>query len=190
MSLDSYNSQYPLEYYEVGTCYAFYKSMWMGNRREATKEEIASYSDALEKSFNSNKKLLMVGNSALNHDIYRSIGAVLSKDRLEYPEFAGVLEVLFKNDGGDYFVTKYGVAGKAIYTNDHEEIIPGTTIPSNSSTYITGKKPVSIKVSASGSSNLKAVGPTPVAEAGPTKVGEVGPTKVEEVGPTRVSEKD
>ena len=101
MSLDSYNSTYPLEYYEVGTCYSFYKDINGSNQRAATSEEITKFSEALEKCYSENRHIMTAGGSSYSKTISRAVGVVISKGSLESSEFKSSLDVMFMGaDGG------------------------------------------------------------------------------------------
>ena len=46
-NIDSYDSRYPLEYYEIGTIYSFYCSSIAGKFKKADSEYISKYSSKL-----------------------------------------------------------------------------------------------------------------------------------------------
>lgn len=182
MSLDSYNSTYPLEYYEVGTCYSFYKDINGSNQRAATSEEITKYSEALEKCYSENRHIMTAGGSSYSKTISRAVGVVVNKGSLESSEFKSALDVMFMGADGGYFVVRYGVAGKNVFLNDKENIIPGKVVPGE---YTPAGKPVSPVKGAVGGSTRKS-GPTEVTKSGPTEVKKAGPTEVKVSGPTQV----
>ena len=182
MSLDSYNSTYPLEYYEVGTCYSFYKDIKGSNQRAATSEEITKFSEALEKCYSENRHIMTAGGSSYSKTISRAVGVVISKGSLESSEFKSSLDVMFMGADGSYFVARYGVAGKNVFLNDKENIIPGKVVPGE---FSPAGKPVAPAKSTAGKTTGKS-GPTEVTKSGPTEVKKAGPTEVKVSGPTQV----
>ena len=182
MSLDSYNSTYPIEYYEVGTCYSFYKDINGSNQRAATSEEITKFSEALEKCYSENRHIMTAGGSSYNKNISRAVGVVINKGPLESSEFRNALDVLFMGADGSYFVARYGINGKNVFLNDKENITPGKVVPGE---YSPAGKPITPAKSTAGSSSRKS-GPTEVTKSGPTEVKKAGPTEVKVSGPTQV----
>lgn len=182
MSLDSYNSTYPIEYYEVGTCYSFYKDINGSNQRAATSEEIAKFSEALEKCYSENRHIMTAGGSSYNKSISRAVGVVIEKGPLGSSEFKNALDVMFMGADGSYFVTRYGITGKNVFLNDKESITPGKVVPGEYTP--AGKPVVPGKPAASGAARKS--GPTEVTKSGPTEVKKAGPTEVKTSGPTQV----
>ena len=98
--MDSYNSQYPLEYYEVGTPYMFYHSNVAGHGSAATMEYISQYGSVLKKTES------QMGSGYCFAD--RVIGVVVTKEKLN--ERNGAITVMFQGRVGGksaYMTTKY-----------------------------------------------------------------------------------
>lgn len=186
MALDTYNNLYPSQYYEIGTCYAFYKSTAAANRRAATDAEIAKFGSTLDQCYQKNNKIITGGTSMYNGEVARAIGCVMACNALpNCRDGRAALDVLFTNDDGEFFVTKYLADGiiPAIL-NDKETVVPGTTIPSTGSkVQVASAAPSSKPKNASTS---KSAGPTEVKPAGPKEVKVAGPTEVKPAGPTEV----
>ncbi len=180
MSLNSYDSRYPADYYEVGTCYSFYKGTDFGNQRSATIEEENQFAKALEKCIKENKHLIADGGSSYNHNISRVVGVVINKGPLPSKEFKDALDVMFSNENGNYIVSRYGISGIGVFMNDKEDTITGKTVASS---YIPRGRVTGVKAETNRGPQS---GPTAVTESGPTKVNESGPTVVRESGPTKV----
>ncbi len=188
MALDTYNSVYPGQYFEIGTCYAFYKTRSMANCRAATSEEISKYASALDKTYQDNQRLVTAGSSPYNSQIERAIGVVIGKNPIESNLGKATLDVLFQDNNGEYFITKYIAEGVSVALNDKENVIPGTTVSSGTSAkeYVVSKTSSNKQREKSKSSQAKPAGPTAVKPAGPTEVKPAGPTEVRTAGPTEV----
>ena len=115
--MDSYNSQYPLEYYEVGTPYMFYVGKSNSNRKAASMEVINKYGPVLKKT-QAQKGGERIGNR-------RAVGVVTEKIPVD-PKFGtGAIEVLFQGvaDGKTvYMTTKYITNWKGSFHDDDESV--------------------------------------------------------------------
>ena len=100
--MDSYNSQYPLEYYEVGTPYMFYLSTSAKHGKAASVEQVKKYGPVLKKT------ATQKGEGYCFAD--RVIGVVVGKETLDARTGAGAIEVLFQGTADNktvYMTTKY-----------------------------------------------------------------------------------
>lgn len=98
--MDSYNSQYPLEYYEVGTPYMFYHSNIANHGSAATMENIKQYGSVLKKTESQKGSGYCFAK--------RVIGVVVAKEMLN--EKNGAITVMFQGIVGGkpaYMTTKY-----------------------------------------------------------------------------------
>ncbi len=182
MSLDSYNSTYPVEYYETGSCYSFYTAVDSNNRRTATNEEITKYSDVLEDCYSENHLIMTAGGSSYSKSICRAVGVVINKRPLDSQDYKNALDVMFMRADGSYYVTSFGIAGKKVLLNDKEIITPGKVVPGE---YIPAVILSSASTVPTGRTAAKS-GPTEVIKNGPTEVKKAGPTEVKKSGPTQV----
>ena len=114
--MDSYNSKYPLEYYEVGTPYMFYLGTGKKNGKAATMEQIEKYGPALKKT-----------NSQKGEGFYfadRVIGVVVEKEGVSPRTGEGAIVVLFQgiSDGTTIYLTKKYVTNSAgVFCDDKEQ---------------------------------------------------------------------
>jgi len=100
--MDSYNSQYPLEYYEVGTPYMFYLSTGAKHGTAASMELIKKYGPVLKKTASQK--------GSGYHFADRVIGVVVGKEVVNERTGAGAIEVLFQGIADEkivYMTTKY-----------------------------------------------------------------------------------
>lgn len=125
--LDSYHSQYPMNYYEEGVAYAFYHHVGI-NRLEktATDEQLSKGAEALATAranfgFEADERVNGVAFS-------REIGVVVGKRKASEMNPEEVI-VLFEKDG-NYYTRRYAVNVKSVFFNDKEWSIakPGKNI--------------------------------------------------------------
>lgn len=177
MSLDSYNSQYPLAYYEVGTAYSFYcHNVGLPRLAEADAETVKKYSKALKSAIADNKGL--IGGNGLYMAFTRAVGVVVAKQEKTNAEHdVDKIVVMFEVEGGKFVVEKYAVHTHDVYTNEKEAVAPAATIGAASDS----KAPAAPVVT--GPTVETTTGPTVVADtnkkSGPTVVNKSGPTVVE-----------
>ena len=165
MSLDSYNSKYPLEYYEIGTCYAFYKYVECSNTRPATNEEISEFSKSLDDCWKENASLMTGGSSAYNHKICRAVGIVIDKGIYDTPKQKKYLVVMFIGEKNSHFVTKYILDDEwPVFLDNHESVTPGRVVSANEA----APDPGATAANESGPTAEKS-GPTEAKQSGPTK---------------------
>lgn len=187
MALDTYNNLYPSQYYEIGTCYAFYKSTSASNRCAATDAEIAKFGSKLDQCYQQNSKIVTGGASMYNNEIARSIGCVMACNALpNCRDGRAALDVLFVNEDGEFFVSKYLADGIVpAVLNDKETVVPGTIVPGSGA--IAEIKAINTaKKAPAASAPKKNAGPTEVKQVGPKEVKPTGPTEVKIAGPTEV----
>ena len=179
MSLDSYNSKYPLEYYEIGTCYAFYKYVECSNTRPATNEEISEFSKSLDDCWKENASLMTGGSSAYNHKICRAVGIVIDKGIYDTPKQKKYLVVMFIGEKNSHFVTKYILDDEwPVFLDNHESVTPGRVVSEKRRDDVTEvRKNSRVNNSGSGATEVKESGATEVKENGATEVKVSGPTK-------------
>ena len=196
MSLDSYNASYPLDYYEIGTCYAFYTSNDI-SYYEATQDVISQYAKKLDACKKENGSLISAEKVSVKKPYTRAIGIVVGKGSLDHRKYPNQIAVLFHDDTYEYIVKYYAVEGEEVIT-DNELVMaikPGEMVDMKVPAYtknmkdLDGGKPTTKSEPKSGPTVGKKQpksGPTVVDPAGPTVVKESGPVKVEEAGPTVV----
>ena len=147
MSIDSYNSRYPLQYYEIGKPYMFYNRT--GRTYIPTDEQIEKYSPVFATLKEQPGIQPMSGwDPSKKEGIDRYIGVVVEHETLtrevnnqlvEYP----MIHVLFRNDGsittgitldsgeqskkpkktetGEFFIKKYAVGSETgVFLDDNE----------------------------------------------------------------------
>lgn len=115
--MDSYNSKYPLAYYEVGTPYMFYLTKGVKCAKAAPANEIGKFKSVLDKT----KKQQGAGYAFAD----RVIGVVVEKDPVKR-----CLEVLFegKADGKEVYLTQKYITGSAGVFCDEKEQHPASGI--------------------------------------------------------------
>lgn len=114
--MDSYNSQYPLEYYEIGTPYMFYMSTAPKQGKASTTDEIKKFAPVLTRSVEQESD----GYSFAQ----RYIGVVVGKKKFDGPHPSACIEVMFQgNSNGKtvYMNARYIVAHSAVFCNDKEQ---------------------------------------------------------------------
>jgi len=118
MSLNAYNSQYPLAYYEIGTAYSFYQHSFLEwEAPEATGEQITNYSLSLQTAKNKNYFVPENGKcEAINY--IRTIGVVVGKNK---GGSIDTIEVMFEEDGR-YVIRKYVAEGGPSFFDDNERV--------------------------------------------------------------------
>ena len=149
--MDSYNSQYPLEYYEIGTPYMFYMGSSPKHGSASKMEDIQKYGSALKQT----AKLPSEGYCFAK----RYVGVVIDKE-------PGAIHVMFQGnvDGNTvYLTTKYVVNHSGVFCDDKEQFAAGGVVD------LTGE----IKLDFSGQKFSKGGGIVP--DAKPTKGGGVIP---------------
>lgn len=130
MSLDSYNSQYPLAYYEIGTAYSFYGHNTNTNKLvEADKTISKKYSSVIKVAADENKKF--VGGDGKWMAFSRAIGVVVERQERTSPNDVDKIIVMFKKDDGTYVLNKYAVGTRDVYTNEKEDVMTSETLGSN-----------------------------------------------------------
>ncbi len=177
MSLDSYNSQYPLAYYEVGTSYSFYgHNRSLGKLVEADTETSKKYAPALATAIADNKKL--IGGDGEWLAFTRAIGVVIDKRETTSAGDVDEITVMFKTKEGSYVINKYAVGTHNVFTNEKENVSPAAVLGATVSNVPTKKGNV-------------VSGPTIETKSGPTidvQPGtKTGPTVDKVTGPTVVS---
>ena len=127
MSLDSYNSQYPLAYYEVGTAYSFYgHNTNLGKLVEADKETSKKYAPAIASAVVDNKKI--VGGDGKWMAFTRAIGVVVDKHEATGAGDVDKITVMFETDDGSYVINKYAVGTRDVFTNEKENVSPAAVL--------------------------------------------------------------
>lgn len=120
MSLDSYNSQYPLDYYEIGTAYSFYVHNFnIPHLVEADKKISKKFSPAITSAATENPS--NVGSDGKFAALTRAIGVVVEKKD-------NVITVMFKVARGKYVLNKYAVGTTNVATNENENVLPAPTL--------------------------------------------------------------
>ena len=112
--MDSYNSAYPLAYYEIGTPYMFYRAAPPQHGNEASADQVKKYAPVLKKTSDD------VGSAyCFSKRFKRYIGVVVGKNTEQ-----NTIEVMFqaKKDGKTvYFTTKYIVNHSGVFFDDKEQ---------------------------------------------------------------------
>ena len=127
MSLDSYNSQYPLAYYEVGTAYSFYgHNINLGKLVEADKETSKKYAPAIATAVADNTKI--VGGDGKWMAFTRAIGVVVDKHEATGTGDVDKITVMFKTEDGNYVINKYAVGTHNVFTNEKENVSPAAVL--------------------------------------------------------------
>ena len=131
MSVNSYNASYPIEYYDIGTCYSFF--YWkpesvLGpgfsgpvNYKEAdlSDKKIEKYAKELDKEIKAEGE---IQSPALYGDAYkRFIGMVVEKSDRS-------ISVLCHFDDLGYVVIKYAVGGETVYTDNADILLGDFTV--------------------------------------------------------------
>ena len=175
MSLDSYNSQYPLAYYEVGTAYSFYcHNVGLPRLVEADAALVQKYSKALKSAIADNKGL--IGGDGLYMAFTRAVGVVVDKQATTDREHdVDKIVVMFEMEGGKYVVDKFAVATHDVYTNDKEAVAPAAKVG-----VTTGSKAPVADPGVSGPTVETVSGPTIEVQTGKKS----GPTVDKVSGPT------
>ena len=156
MALDNYYASYPLEYYNVGTCYSFYIHGEVST--PASEDQIGQYSKELEKIIKSNPDIMenddvaaiaVVSTASPQH----VIGIVTGKGELPAGgKYKSYISVMFKTTDRKYITEKYSVEGPNAFFDN----------------YPNGLKTSRVEIKS---------GPTvPATPAGPTAVPQDGPT--------------
>ena len=110
-SIDSYDSRYPSEYYEIGTVYSFYGSSNAGNLKPAEAEYISKYSAKLlelqEEEKTSAIKAVDASSSSSSFSTFqRFYGIVVAKPQNKFIK----IMLISEHDGkSDYFTKEYAV---------------------------------------------------------------------------------
>lgn len=115
--MDSYNSKYPLEYYEVGTPYMFYLTKGAKCAKAASANGIGKFKSVLK----STQKQQGAGYTFAD----RVIGVVVEKDPVKR-----CLEVLFEGDadGKEVYLTQKYITGSAGVFCDEKELHPASGV--------------------------------------------------------------
>lgn len=130
-SLDSYHSEYPLDYYEIGVPYMFYSARPTAEGtgferlgRPASNEEVvdfktvfAEYVACLEDDIRKKKNFPFAD---------RVIGVVIAKETIDAKKGTGYLDVLFQavlNESVDYTVKRFIAGYSGVFCDDKEEVI-------------------------------------------------------------------
>jgi hypothetical protein len=130
MSLDSYNSQYPLAYYDVGTAYSFYThNLNLDKLAEADKETAKKYASALVSAVADNKKF--VGGDGKWAAFTRVVGVVVEKHESTGNGDVDAVVAMFKTTGGSYVINKFAVGVQDVFTNEKEAVAPAATFGAN-----------------------------------------------------------
>ena len=114
--MDSYNSRYPSEYYEIGTPYMFYISSMPKHGVASEKKDIDKYGKVLERA----EGQVSQG----YHFAKRYVGVVVGKS-------TDAIHVMFMyNDEGRiaYITVKYAVSYTGVFCDDKEQYSAGTII--------------------------------------------------------------
>ncbi len=142
--MDSYDSRYPYEYYEIGTPYAFYGTMNSGYE-PATAEQIAKYKDVLETEYIKNQSTSNRSNTENAANVsfhYRYVAVVIDKTHSKKSAF---ITVMFKNNNNgqtEYLTRRYVVASPAACYHDGDE-----SMTVQSTTYHNHQSPNESKIS-------------------------------------------
>lgn len=109
--MDSYDSRYPLEYYELGEKYRFYKGL-NSNCRNATDDELKKYF----KKFNQDDNKLSGKVELLRFN--RLVGIVVGKHKadIDIPRDLSYINVLFD----DEIVSKYVIEYSGVFFDEKE----------------------------------------------------------------------
>ena len=140
--MDSYNSKYPLEYYENGTAYMFYLSTPPRSGESASEDEVDMYSSAFD----------TYGNQPTGDHEYikRYIGVVVGTCTLNTDPAYSAIRVMFKgNLEGEttYIVKKFIVGYTGVGFDDKEWCTAGVEVPLSSSNFV-------LKESTTGNSDI------------------------------------
>lgn len=111
-SIDSYDSRYPSEYYEIGTVYSFYGSSNTGNLKPATPEYISKYSAKLlelqEEEKTSAIKSVETGKSSNSFSTFqRFYGIVVAKPQ---NRFIRIMLISIHDGISDFYTKEYAVS--------------------------------------------------------------------------------
>ena len=124
-NIDSYDSRYPLEYYEIGTIYSFYCSSIAGKFKKADSEYISKYSSKLlelQKEENTNviQSVKAQSSKLFSKSLQRFYGIVIAKPRNV------MLKVMFIgiHDGINNFFTKDYIINSWGCFSDEKELMP------------------------------------------------------------------
>ena len=124
-NIDSYDSRYPSEYYEIGTIYSFYGSSITRNLKTADPEYISKYSSKLlelQKEENTNV-IQSVGTGNLKSSLtslQRFYGIVVAKPR----EYLIKVMIISIHDGINDFFTKDYIVSSWGCLSDGKELMP------------------------------------------------------------------
>lgn len=185
MSLDSYNSQYPLAYYEVGTAYSFYcHNIGFIRLKEASADIIKRYSKELKEAIAENKG--HVGGNGIYMAFTRAVGVVVEKkEKTNAENDVDKIVVMFEMADGKYIIDEFAVAACDVYTNEKEIVMPSAKIGIASTSSVEGMT-VTTKKGNSGSKTK--TGPAVVdganTKTGPTVDTVTGPAVDTVTGPT------
>ena len=124
-SIDSYDSRYPSEYYEIGTIYSFYGTNSRGNLKPAKAEYISKYSaDLLElQEEEKTSAIQSVQSSDYNSSsksLQRFYGIVVDKPR---KDIIKVMLISVQDGVSDFFTKDYTVSSIGCLS-DGKELMP------------------------------------------------------------------
>ena len=129
--MDSYNSKYPLEYYEIGTPYMFHLMTPPHSGESATEYEVAAYSNALN---------TYSDQPAGGHDyIKRYVGVVVGTCTLDTTPVYSAIRVMFKGNLEDkttYIVKKFVVGYTGVFFDEKEWYTAGGEVLLPSSKFV------------------------------------------------------
>ncbi len=124
-SIDSYDSRYPSEYYEIGTIYSFYGSSNTGNMKPASDEYISKYSSKLLELLEEEKTSAIQSVSATNSksspiSLQRFYGIVVDKPR---KDMIKIMLISIHDGVSDFFTKDYAVSYSGC-SSDGKDLMP------------------------------------------------------------------
>lgn len=141
--MDSYDSRYPYEYYELGTPYAFYGPRFNGGT-PATEEHIRKYSSILLKEDANEEVVGSQKNSSRSQttsNYCRYVAVVVDKT---YSSKSAYITVMFKNNNNgrtEFLTRRYAVAiSSGCYYDGNESMSVQSSTSFNHSNGVSGKQ--------------------------------------------------
>lgn len=124
-SIDSYDSRYPSEYYEIGTIYSFYGSSNTGNLKPASDKYISKYSSKLHELLEEEKTSAIQSVSAANSksspiSLQRFYGIVVDKPS---KDMIKIMLISIHDGVSDFFTKDYAVS-YAGCSSDGKDLMP------------------------------------------------------------------
>jgi hypothetical protein len=149
--MDSYNSKYPIEYYEIGTPYKFYGNAFSVGK-PATHDQISKYKcifDSLEKNKTENIVNKQNNNSGNKmKSLIRFVGVVVEKQRKATGSTICVMYKNYNNGIYEYRINHYIVASKEGSLTDDKDWAETSSLASFNTLSSDSAKPSGIKKAA------------------------------------------